>query len=80
MTVPKVIDSREAWLDSICLDASQVLAKLKHREISGITLSPKEKNMSELCSGYIYMLQLCKEYGLFDSDDPFNLFNKETLH
>jgi len=26
------------------------------------------------------MLQLTKEYGLFESDDPFNLFNKETLH
>ena len=76
----KVIDAREAWLDGISLEASQVLAKLKHREIKGITLTAREKSMEELCSGYIYMLSLCKDYGLFDSDDPFNLFKKETLH
>jgi len=80
MTVPKVIDSRTVWLDSICLQAEEVLTKLKQREVKGITLNQSEKNMAELCSAYLYMLQVCKEYGIFDSDDPFNLFNKETLH
>ena len=80
MTIPKVIDSRDAWLDGICLQAEEILTKLKHREVSGITLNQSEKDIAELCSAYLYMRQICKDYGIFDSDDPFNLFNKETLH
>ena len=80
MIVPKVIDKRLVWLEGICLQAEDVLTRLKQREVAGITLTTREENMAELCSAYLYMLQLTKEYGLFDSDDPFNLFNKETLH
>ena len=77
---PKVIDRRVAWLDGVSLEAVEILAKIQHEAINGITLSEHQKNMSELCSGYLYLLKLSKDYGLFDSDDPFNLFEKETLH
>lgn len=80
MIVPKVIDKRVVWLEGICLQAEDILTRIKRREIAGITLTTREENMAELCSAYLYMLQLTKEYGLFESDDPFNLFNKETLH
>ena len=80
MSIPKMIDKRQAWLDGVSVEAMAVLSKLTKRTKAGITLSDKEDMMLELCSGYLYMLRLCKEEGLFDSDDPFNLFNKETLH
>jgi hypothetical protein len=78
--VPKVIDRREIWLDGVSLDATRTLSKLQNRKLNGITLSEKEEEACELATGYLYLLQLCKEYGMFDSDDPFNLFQKETLH
>ena len=77
---PKVIDRRVAWLDAVSVDVVEVLAKLTHRKLSGVELTKHEESMSELCSGYLYLLKLAKEHGLFDSDDPFNLFEKETLH
>jgi hypothetical protein len=80
MTVPKVIDRREIWLDEVSIEAIKTLSKLQNRKVNGITLSKKEQETCELASGYLYLLRLCKEYDMFDSDDPFNLFNKETLH
>ena len=80
MNTPKVIDRRVAWLDAVSVDVVEVLAKLTHRKPSGVELTKHEESMSELCSGYLYLLKLAKEHGLFDSDDPFNLFEKETLH
>ena len=80
MTVPKVIDKREAWLDGVSIEAAAVLAKLEKRKYKGITLNEGDETMINLCGGYLYMLELIKKHGLFDSDDPFNLFNKETLH
>ena len=77
---PKVIDRRVAWLDAVSVDVVEVLAKLTHRKLNGAELTAHEESMSELCSGYLYLLKLAKEHGLFDSDDPFNLFEKETLH
>ncbi len=79
-TVPKVIDRREIWLDGVSLDATRTLSKLQNRRLNGITLSEKEEEACELATDYLYLLRLCKEYGMFDSDDPFNLFEKETLH
>ena len=79
-TVPKVIDKRVVWLDGLSLHAAEVLKKLKVREINGITPSESEKEIVELCGGFLYLLELSKEYGLFDSEDPFNLFEQETLH
>ena len=58
----------------------KTLSKLQNRRISGITLSETEEEACELATGYLYLLQTCKEHGMFDSDDPFNLFEKETLH
>ena len=78
--VPKVIDRREIWLDGVSIDATKTLSKLQNRRISGITLSEKEEEACELATGDLYLLRLCKDYGMFDSDDPFNLFEKETLH
>ena len=78
--VPKVIDRRELWLDGVSIDATKTLSKLQNRRMSGITLSEKEEEACELATGYLYLLRLCKDYGMFDSDDPFNLFEKETLH
>ena len=80
MTVPKVIDKRVVWLDGLSLHAAEVLKKLKVREINGITPSEAEKEIVDLCGGFLYLLELSKEYGLFDSEDPFNLFEQETLH
>ena len=80
MTVPKVIDKREAWLDGVSIEAAAVLAKLEKRKYNGITLNEGDETMINLCGGYLYMLELIKKHGLFDSDDPFNLFNKETIH
>ena len=80
MNTPKVIDRRVAWLDAVSIDVVDVLAKLTHRKLNGVELTKHEESMSELCSGYLYLLKLAKEHGLFDSDDPFNLFDKETLH
>ena len=80
MTIPKVIDRRQVWLDAVSIDAANILARLQNRKLNGITLSDKEEDLCELTTGYLYLLKLCKEYGMFDSDDPFNLFEKETLH
>lgn len=79
-TIPKVIDRRQVWLDAVSIDAANILARLQNRKLNGITLSDKEEDLCELTTGYLYLLRLCKEYGMFDSDDPFNLFEKETLH
>ena len=79
-TVPKVIDRRQVWLDAVSIDAADMLARLQNRKLNGITLSDKEEDLCEITTGYLYLLKLCKEYGMFDSDDPFNLFEKETLH
>lgn len=80
MTTPKVIDRREIWLDSISTHAVEVLKNGQIREERGITRTQRDRELLDLCGGYIYLLELAKEHGLFDSEDPFNLFNKETLH
>mgnify|MGYP006956422135 CR=1 FL=1 len=80
MTTPKVIDRREIWLDSISTHAVEVLKNGQIREERGITRTQRDRDLLDLCGGYIYLLELAKEHGLFDSEDPFNLFNKETLH
>ena len=67
-------------LDGLSIEAAAVLAKRKKRKYNGITLNEGDETMINLCGGYLYMLELIKKHGLFDSDDPFNLFNKETLH
>ena len=79
-TLPKVIDRREVWLDAVSIDAADMLARLQNRKLNGVTLSDREEDLCEITTGYLYLLKLCKEYGMFDSDDPFNLFEKETLH
>tara|TARA_R100001510_G_scaffold32673_1_gene29133 strand:+ start:1283 stop:1528 length:246 start_codon:yes stop_codon:yes gene_type:complete len=79
-TIPKVIDRREVWLDAVSIDAADMLARLQNRKLNGVTLSDREEDLCEITTGYLYLLKLCKEYGMFDSDDPFNLFEKETLH
>ena len=80
MTVPKVRDRRAVWLEGLSLQAADVLKKLQTRQVNGITPTNAETDIIDLCGGYLYLLQLAKEHGLFDSDDPFNLFEKETLH
>jgi hypothetical protein len=80
MTVPKVIDKREAWLDGLSMYAIEQLRNAERREDRGLTRTQRERDYMDLCGGYLYLLQLAKEYGMFESDDPFNLFNKETLH
>ena len=80
MTTPKVIDRRAVWLEGLSLHAAAVLKKLQTRQVNGITPSDAESEIIDLCGGYLYLLQLSKEHGLVDSDDPFNLFEKETLH
>lgn len=80
MTVPKVIDKREAWLDGLSMYAIEHLRNAERREERGLTRTQREREYMDLCGGYLYLLQLAKEYGMFESDDPFNLFNKETLH
>tara|TARA_Y100001973_G_C5169874_1_gene318380 strand:- start:64 stop:309 length:246 start_codon:yes stop_codon:yes gene_type:complete len=79
-TLPKVIDRRQVWLDAVSIDAADMLARLQNRKLNGVTLSDREEDLCEITTGYLYLLKLCKEYGMFDSDDPFNLFEKETLH
>jgi hypothetical protein len=56
------------------------LKKLQTRQVNGNNSIYAESEIIDLCGGYLYLLQLAKEHGLFDSDDPFNLFEKETLH
>lgn len=80
MTIPRVIDKRELWLDVLSEHATEVLQNARTREERGLTRTQRERDLLDLCGGYLYLLQLAKEYGLFDSEDPFNLFNKETLH
>ena len=80
MNLPKVIDRRQVWLDAVSIDAADMLARLQNRKLNGVTLSDREEDLCEITTGYLYLLKLCKEYGMFDSDDPFNLFEKETLH
>ena len=60
--------------------AAEVLQNARTREERGLTRTQRERDLLDLCGGYLYLLQLAKEHGLFDSEDPFNLFNKETLH
>ena len=80
MTIPKVIDKREIWLDGLALQAADVLKRFQKREINGITPTNTETDIMDLCGGYLYLLELAKDHGLFESEDPFNLFEKETLH
>jgi hypothetical protein len=80
MTIPRVIDKREIWLDVLSEHATEVLQNARTREERGLTRTQRERDLLDLCGGYLYLLQLAKEHGLFDSEDPFNLFNKETLH
>ena len=80
MTIPRVIDKREIWLDALSEHATEVLQNARTREERGLTRTQRERDLLDLCGGYLYLLQLAKEHGLFDSEDPFNLFNKETLH
>jgi|TARA_R110000772_G_scaffold67733_4_gene150268 hypothetical protein len=80
MTIPRVIDKREIWLDALSEHAAEVLQNARTREERGLTRTQRERDLLDLCGGYLYLLQLAKEHGLFDSEDPFNLFNKETLH
>ena len=79
-TIPRVIDKREIWLDALSEHATEVLHNARTREERGLTRTQRERDLLDLCGGYLYLLQLAKEHGLFDSEDPFNLFNKETLH
>ena len=53
MTVPKVIDKREAWLDGLSIEAAAVLAKLEKRKYNGITLNEGDEKMLNLCGGYL---------------------------
>ncbi len=78
--IPKVIDKREIWLDEVSIEAIRILSKMQNRKLNGLTLSDDDRDFRDVASGYVYLLKLCKEYGLFESDDPFNLFDKETLH
>tara|TARA_R110001599_G_C11845912_1_gene619988 strand:+ start:105 stop:347 length:243 start_codon:yes stop_codon:yes gene_type:complete len=80
MTIPKVIDKREMWLEGLGLQAADVLKRFQKREINGITPTNTETDIMDLCGGYLYLLELAKDHGLFESEDPFNLFEKETLH
>ncbi len=80
MTITRVIDKREIWLDAWSEHAAEVLQNARTREERGLTRTQRERDLLDLCGGYLYLLQLAKEHGLFDSEDPFNLFNKETLH
>ena len=80
MTVRKVIDRRVIWLEGLSLHAAEVLKKLHARQINGVDRTETEEDIIDLCGGYLYLLELSKEHGLFDSDDPFKLFEKETLH
>ncbi len=76
----KVIDRRVIWLEGLSIHAATVLKKLQTRQEDGISPTETETDVIDLCGGYLYLLELAKEHGLFESDDPFNLFEKETLH
>ncbi len=80
MTIPRVIDKREVWLDGLSLQCADVLRNAQVREERGLTRTQRERDLLDLCGGYLYLLELAKDHGLFDSEDPFNLFNKEILH
>ena len=67
-------------LMGLALQAADVLKRFQKREINGITPSNTETDIMDLCGGYLYLLELAKDHGLFESEDPFNLFEKETLH
>jgi len=76
----RVIDRRVIWLEGLSIHAATVLKKLQTRQSEGIDPTEAETDVIDLCGGYLYLLQLAKEHGLFDSDDPLNLFEKEILH
>ena len=58
MSIPKMIDKRQAWLDGVSVEAMAVVSKLTKRTKAGITLSDREDMMLELCSGYLYICLL----------------------
>ena len=43
MTVPKVIDKREAWLDGLSIEAAAVLAKLEKKNTMELHLMKEMK-------------------------------------
>ena len=56
MTIPRVIDKREVWLDGLSLQCADVLRNAQVREERGLTRTQRERDLLDLCGGYLYLL------------------------
>ena len=56
MTIPRVIDKREIWLDALSEHAAEVLQNARTREERGLTRTQRERDLLDLCGGYLYLL------------------------
>jgi hypothetical protein len=76
------MEGKEQWLEQIAVTCSMTLSLLnKKAEEQGLVVE-QDQLMSELCMGYLYLLNVCDTTGALDqySEERIGTILNKTLH
>ena len=69
------LNTRDIWLDGLSRKTEIVLKYLNRKP----SLNRKEKELMDLCAGFIYLMGVCEAEDFFAKPDT-ELFDNVTIH
>jgi hypothetical protein len=72
--------NKEAWLEGVAITCSSTLSLLNKKAEANREISDDDQIVSEICMGYLYLLHLAHEEGVFTEDTLLGKPFKRTLH
>ena len=74
------VKEREAWLEEVAKTCSVTLAILNTKAENEGYISEADQMMSDVCMGYLYLLNMCDQEGVLLDSPIFKTITNKTLH
>ena len=73
-------EQRDEWLEDVAKTCSTTLAVLNRKAENEGYVSEADQMMSDLCMGYLYLLNVCDSEGVLLENSIIKTITKNTLH
>ncbi len=74
------IEERDQWLDEVAKTCSVTLAVLNTKAENEGYISEADQMMSDVCMGYLYLLNVCDQEGVLLEAPIFRTITDKTIH
>jgi hypothetical protein len=73
-------ERRDEWLEEVAKTCSVTLAVLNKKAENAGYISEADQMMSDLCMGYLYLLNVCDSEGVLLQNSTIKTITQNTLH